>query len=201
MRRALFRIVSVMGFGVAGYALSYFLGLPFRIMDPHFFQVRHMLYGHVLGGAVALLSGPWQFSSRLRTSRPQLHRAIGYTYVTAIFVGGIFGLVLAKISMGGWITHLGFGSLAVAWMATTAVALNYARKGNFLRHRAWMVRSFALSLAAVSLRNYLPLLSMRLPFLTAYAIVSWLCWVPNLILAEWLIASPSRSSQMVASVR
>jgi uncharacterized membrane protein len=202
MRRLLFGLLAFFGFGVAGYALTYLFGIPFRFMDPHFFRVRHLLYGHVIGGAVALLAGPWQFSNKLRARRPRLHRALGYTYASAILVGGIFGLILAPISMGGILTHLGFGLLAVAWMTTTGVAVQLARQGNYARHQAWMMRSFALSLAAVTLRNYLPLLSMKVPFLTAYAIVSWLCWVPNLVVAEWLIAvrTPSQAAAHAQSV-
>ena len=188
MKRALFGLLSLMAFGVAVYGLTYFFGVPFRFMSPHFFQVRHLLYPHVLGGAVALLTGPWQFSTRLRMNRPKLHRALGYTYFTAVLLGGVFGLILSTISMGGLATHLGFGTLAVVWIATTCTAVMRARNGDFVRHQTWMMRSFALSLAAVTLRNYLPLLSMKLPFLTAYAIVSWLCWVPNLIVVECMIA-------------
>jgi uncharacterized membrane protein len=189
MRRALFVVMCVGCVGVAGYGLSYFFGLPFRFVYRHFIEVRHLLYGHVFGGAVALLTGPWQFSTRLRALKPRVHRALGYMYVSAIVVGGVFGLVLATMSMGGLVAHLGFGTLAVAWLTTTAVAVQSARTGNFVKHQQWMVRSFALSLAAVTLRNWLPLLAMKLPFLTAYAIVSWLCWVPNLLVAEWMIAS------------
>ena len=189
MRRTVFIVVSFMGVGVAGYALTYFFGIPFRFMDPHFFHVRYLLYPHVLGGAIALLTGPWQFSTRLRMKQPKLHRILGYAYCAAILLGGVFGLVLSTVSMGGLATHLGFGLLALAWISTTLIAVHHARHGDFVRHQDWTVRSFGLSLAAVSLRIFLPLLNLALPFLTAYAVVSWLCWIPNLALAEWMIAS------------
>ena len=51
-----------------------------------------------------------------------------------------------------------------------------------------MVRNYALTLAAVALRNELPLMLVaRVQFSDAYVIVSWLCWVPNLLVAEWLL--------------
>ena len=51
-----------------------------------------------------------------------------------------------------------------------------------------MVRNYARTLAAVTLRNELPLLLVaRMQFSYAYVIVSWLCWVPNLLVAEWLL--------------
>ena len=51
-----------------------------------------------------------------------------------------------------------------------------------------MIGSYALTLAAVTLRIYLPLsLALGVPFANAYRVISWLCWVPNIILAEWLV--------------
>jgi hypothetical protein len=52
-----------------------------------------------------------------------------------------------------------------------------------------MIRNFSLTLAAVTLRQYLPfaLFVLHWPFLRAYVPISWLCWVPNLILAELII--------------
>jgi hypothetical protein len=51
-----------------------------------------------------------------------------------------------------------------------------------------MIRSYALTLAAVKLRLYLPLSQVvGIPFADAYQAVAWVCWVPNLVVAEWLV--------------
>lgn len=51
-----------------------------------------------------------------------------------------------------------------------------------------MVRNFALTFAAVTLRLWLPASVVSgVPFELAYAIVAWLCWVPNLAVAEWML--------------
>ena len=49
-------------------------------------------------------------------------------------------------------------------------------------------RNYALTLAAVTLRIELPLLQMAggMTFDQAYATIAWMCWIPNLVLAEWL---------------
>ena len=48
-----------------------------------------------------------------------------------------------------------------------------------------MIRSFALTLAAVTLRLYLPLAAiLSINFEDAYRAISFLAWVPNLLLAE-----------------
>ncbi len=49
------------------------------------------------------------------------------------------------------------------------------------------MRSFALT-AAITLRIYLPLsIAARVPFSAAYPAIAWLCWIPNLFFAEWLV--------------
>ena len=51
-----------------------------------------------------------------------------------------------------------------------------------------MIRSFALTFAAVMLRIYLPLAQVAgIPFDVSYPVISFLCWVPNLLVAELLL--------------
>jgi hypothetical protein len=106
-----------------------------------------------------------------------------------VLVGSLAGFASALHSEGGLVTHLGFGILAVLWFFTGLMAYGHARAGRIEEHREWMIRNFSLSLAAVTLRQYLPfaLFVMHWPFLRAYVPISWLCWVPNLIVAEWMI--------------
>ena len=48
-----------------------------------------------------------------------------------------------------------------------------------------MVRSFAMTFGAVTLRLYLPIAPiMGYDFMAAYVAISWLAWVPNLMVAE-----------------
>lgn len=90
--------------------------------------------------------------------------------------------------MGGMTAHLGFGLLAVAWLTTGFMAYRSVRRGRYQDHRRWMVRNFALTLAAVTLRIYIPsAMASSLAFGVAYPIIAWACWVPNLLVAEWLV--------------
>jgi hypothetical protein len=62
------------------------------------------------------------------------------------------------------------------------------RRRDLAAHRAWMVRSYALTLAAVTLRIYLPAAVIGgLDMTFAYPAIAWLCWVPNHVIAEWLL--------------
>jgi len=140
---------------------------------------------HVAGAATALLVGPVQFSSRLRTRFRRVHRWTGRTYAVSCLVGGVAGFLLALGASTGPISTIGFGSLAILWLVTTVLAWRRAMQRRFIEHRAWMIRSFALTLAAVTLRLYLPLAAiLSINFEDAYRAISFLAWVPNLLLAE-----------------
>ncbi len=55
-------------------------------------------------------------------------------------------------------------------------------------HRIWMIRSAGLTFAGVTLRLWLPAqLIFGVPFDVAYQVVAWVCWVPNLIVAEYFV--------------
>lgn len=146
------------------------------------------LWIHIAGSVVALTLGAFQFLPALRRGRVKPHRWIGRTYVLGCLVGGTAGLILATGSWAGPVATAGFGGLALIWIAVNLLGWRAAVQGRFVAHRHWMIRSWALTLAAVTLRIYLPLVEISgLPFPPAYQAISFLAWVPNLILAElWL---------------
>ncbi|MFI4934429.1 MAG: DUF2306 domain-containing protein [Caulobacterales bacterium] len=148
-----------------------------------------VLFVHVGFAVTALMIGPFQFFGGIRTRWPRWHRRLGTLYVICCLTGGSAGLVLAIGTTAGPIATAGFGLLAIAWLTTTFMAWRLARARDFVRHRRWMIRSFALTLAAVTLRLYLPLTALpHLGFFPVYRAVSFLCWVPNLIVAEIYLA-------------
>lgn len=149
---------------------------------------------HFVTGGLALILGVWGFRRDLLVSRRELHRIVGKLYVLLVLVSGTSGLAMACFSMGGMTTHFGFGLLAVAWLATTFLGWHRIHKAkNVIAHRRWMVRSYALTCAAISLRIQLgPLAYLLEGFDSAYKIVSWSAWIPNLIFAElWLKRRPN----------
>ena len=152
------------------------------------------LFLHIGGGVIALAVGSFQFSRLLRTRYRALHRWLGRIYLIAVAVGGVAAFRIALESFGGLPTHVGFGLLAALWLTTTAVAYRRILQRDIQSHREWMIRSFALTFAAVTLRIYLPLFAgvLKLDFLPAYRTISWLCWVPNLLLAEVLVTRSRR---------
>jgi hypothetical protein len=190
MRKAAWVIMTALAVIIAVYALLVLLLPGF---GPPFIAERRALVpialvAHLVGGLTALVLGPWQLNSRLRARAIGRHRWMGRGYVLAVLIGGLGALGLAPLSEEGLVTHVGFGLLAVLWLTATFMAYMRIRAGDPARHRVWMIRSYALTLAAVMLRIYLPLSQVAgIPFADAYQVVAWLCWVPNLVVAEWLV--------------
>jgi uncharacterized membrane protein len=140
---------------------------------------------HAVSAATALLLGPLQFWRSLRSRRPRAHRLVGRLYVLACMLGGASGFVLALGSTAGPIAGAGFATLALAWIYVTGRGVRLAVQGRYDEHRRWMIRSFALTFAAVTLRLLL-ILAPAAPIgsTDAYRAIAWLCWVPNLLIVE-----------------
>lgn len=186
-----FGTMAFLSLGVAGYAAFVYGFLPLGSLLHPDMKVTYNLhaaaiYTHVFGAMFALLLGPWQFSRRLRTSYPELHRWMGRFYLgVGVLIGGLAGLYMAFHAFGGFVAQTGFGMLAVFWLFTGMRAYLAIRSGDVGTHRRWMVRNFALSFAAVTLRLWLPgSVASGIPFEVAYPVIAWACWVPNLIFAE-----------------
>jgi uncharacterized membrane protein len=158
------------------------------VMVAHLAPRALAVYLHIGLAPIALALMPFQFSANLRQRRPALHRWLGRGYALAILISGVAGLLLALGTEAGPIAGWGFGILAVLWLGVTARAVFLARAGRIAQHRRWMIRSAALTFAAVTLRLYLPVLALIFGFETGYPLVAWLCWVPNLMLVEWWLA-------------
>ena len=144
---------------------------------------------HVLGSGVALLIGPFQFMAGLRARRPALHRTLGQVYVAMIFVGGIGGVGLAVMAHGGLVARAGFLLLDACWIYTIIRAFVAIRARRIVTHQQWMLRNFALTFGAVTLRIWLGVgFVFGIPFDEIYPVTAWLAWVPNLLLVEWYLA-------------
>jgi uncharacterized membrane protein len=179
----------LLALGVSGYTLWLLLADPRPSFVVALFD-RSPLAAmvHLVCSPVALLTGALQINRVIRTRYEMLHRWLGRLYVLAAVLGGASGLALAFGSFAGPVTHWGFGLMAVLWLVTTGWGFGAIRSGARDTHRDWMIRSYAITLGAITLRLYIPISQIAgIPFEDAYRAIAWLCWVPNLLLAEWLI--------------
>jgi uncharacterized membrane protein len=186
---------SVMVFfaiGVAAYAFQFLsVGIQNALPAMAYHVPDRLLPAslHFGIGGLVLLIGPFQFVPRIRSSWPRLHRWMGRIYVAGCLLSGIAAFMLASSTNAGPVARTGFSLLAVFWIITTTMAFLKARGRDFFAHKRWMIRSYALTLAAVTLRIYLPvsMAGFGMPYNVVYPIISFACWVPNVIVAEWFL--------------
>lgn len=156
----------------------------------HLKHWRYAFYTHILLSIFSLIAGMTQFSDYILNRHKRLHRVMGYVYVIDVLcLAGPSGLIMAFYANGDLVSKSSFVLLSLLWIGFTAFAFMKALKKEFKMHEAWMIRSYALTLSAITLR----LLALVLPHVvhleakTAYALIAWLSWTLNLLVAEWII--------------
>jgi uncharacterized membrane protein len=156
------------------------------VQKARMFDIAAIGYAHTLGGMIAMLIGPFQFISAIRRRVPAVHRWLGRVYLTCVGLGGLAGLYLSPGSYAKNTFGIAFIALALAWLYTGTKAYLTIRSGNVTAHRRWMIRNYALTYAAVTLRVEMPLLIVLAGMapIMALNIIGWFCWVPNLLIVE-----------------
>jgi uncharacterized membrane protein len=155
---------------------------PHNLERHHHLMVRWLLLPHLLTGSVALLSGPVQFSSRIRRRMPRLHRILGRFYVGSVLIAAPFAISIPifvgqdKFYIAGTILHAG------SWYVTTVVAFLIAYNRHIPQHRQWMIRSYALTFSFIVVRVFSKFVPLHDPeFGMADAIITVLViLVPNI---------------------
>jgi len=202
MRRFQFALLALAAIIIGFYPAIYFL------IDPRFGLLQSKsaalladgvwnagFYTHITLGGLALLSGWSQFSSTLRARRLNLHRTLGKIYVAAVLISGTAGIYVGFFATGGWMASLGFICLGIVWVSSTLAAYSSIRRKDTHRHQRMMIYSYGACFAAVTLRIWLPLLTLAFgDFIPAYRLVAWLCWVPNLAVAHWIVLGLNKKS-------
>ena len=192
MAKAAFWALAASSLAVAAYAaVAYGFLVPGQTVHPAmqsaYAEHSSRILVHVASSLLALAVGPWQFIPALRR-RKAWHRGLGFVYFLAVFVGGISGFFTAFIAQGGVFSQLGFMTLAVLWIVSAILALMAIKRGDYRSHEAWSIRGFALTFAAVTIRLQLAAgFAAGQRFADFYWFLSWTCWIPNLLAAEWLI--------------
>lgn len=142
-------------------------------------------YGHISFGGLALMIGWLQFVKKIRSKRLLVHRNVGKVYVVSAVASGLCGVYLGFFATGGIVSSIGFICLGVIWLFTTIRAYIAVKNKDLSLHQGLMIYSYAACFAAVTLRVWLPFLTLIFgEFVLAYKIVAWLCWVPNMIFAH-----------------
>lgn len=166
-----------------------FLALPlaeaFPDMAPHIDGARIGFLAHIIAAPLVLALGGFQLLPKLRARRPRLHRVFGRISVVAMIVAGGGALFMAPLANGGVVSTLGFGLLALLWIGCAVAGYVTVRKRDFAAHRRFMMRGYALTFAAVSLRiMLLGMMAAGMAYVDAIRILAWASWLPLLLAME-----------------
>ncbi len=192
-------------FGIILYAsyLLILLSLPYIHFIPgveflatkqliyHIDAWRISFYVHVFTSPIVILAGLFQFNGWILRNKPRLHRLLGMSYVIVVlFVTGPAALIMSLYANGGRTAQTSFVILSCLWILFTFLAYRKVRKHDYSSHIKWMIRSYALTLSAVTLRFYAYLFdvfNLNLGPKETYILLAYLSWIPNLIFAEILM--------------
>jgi len=170
----------------------------------HLDYYRIAFYSHISTSLIVLLSGAFLFSDFILKNYSKLHRYAGRTYVfLLLLIAAPSGMVMAFHANGDWLTKLSFLILTPLWWWFTWKGFRTALQKDFKAHRVWMIRSYALTLSAISLRVYQMILGTFF-FMepeVQYLLVSWGSWVGNLVVVEFYFSMKKLKSNRFVSWR
>lgn len=205
-------ILKGVGWGIMALLalLLFVIASPYLTRNPevYFPEQRSVYTAHTTGivlhiGAamLAIIIGPFQFLPKSITRRYlKFHRWLGRIYLVSVLISGLAGLYMAQFAHGGLAARVGFALLSISWLFSGTMAYTRIRNKDVQSHRQWMVRNYALTFAGVTLRLWIPLFTLvaGFEFTEAYIAIAWLCWVPNLMVAEWIISRIRPNQRKVA---
>ena len=170
--------------------------------DIHFLQYKQAyihnpvwiaaFYTHIFTSILALMAGFTQFSDVFMKKYRPWHRRIGRIYAyNILLVNFPAGMILAINANGLLPSKIAFTLLDCLWFWFTWKAVAAARQHRFVEHKQYMIRSFALTFSAITLRSWKIILmhTFHPDPLRLYMIDAWMGFVPNLLFAEMLIRS------------
>ncbi len=194
--------IFISSFAVALVSLRFIplqLELAFPSMVHQIANAKNLFLLHIAASPIALALGAYQFFPNMRKRHLTAHRWVGRLYVLTVVIGGISGFLIA-FEIEGLIGTAGFAALALLWIFTTVQAVIKARAKQIADHRIWMIRSFALTFAAVTLRLQLAIFTLfDMPYEQVYMFLAWSCWVPNLLFAMWWVSKNPRPPVLKAN--
>jgi uncharacterized membrane protein len=160
-----------------------------------YFEFKWIIMGHVAGGMLALLTGPFQLWAAFRNRYRRAHRVMGRVYVSATCVGAVCALILATTTapIVNWPYALSLHMLASVWLGSGLMAWRTAVSKQFKLHDEWAMRSYIATVAFVA-----QALSFELPFIarlgafadTATTLI-WFSWTLPMVAYDYLRAMNS----------
>lgn len=161
--------------------------------NARFFAAPIPVVVHIVGATVFCTLGAFQFSPGLRRRRRGWHRVAGRVVIPCGLAAALSGLWMTLFyplpdSDGDLLAamRIVFGTTMVASLVLGFTAI---RRRDITRHRAWVVRGYAIGQGAGTqvLTNVPWLLLVGVPGQFARALLMGAGWVINIAFAEWVI--------------
>lgn len=151
---------------------------------------RISFYVHIAAGALCIATALLQFSSWILKRRKRIHVISGKIYVfVVLLIGAPTGFYMTFFAKGGFWERACFMLMAIFWFYTTYKGfVTAAREKNFLAHKFWMIRSYAMALTAVTFRVYHILFYLLgWGHFDNYSVSLWISVFGNALVAEAII--------------
>lgn len=161
--------------------------------NARFFAAPLPVVLHIAGAAGFIVLGAFQFVPSIRRQWPGWHRRIGRLVIGSGLVAALSALWMAQFyalpAHDGVLLYgfrIFFGSLMAVSLVLGFVAI---RRRQISRHRAWMMRGYAIGLGAGTqvLTLLVGEIILGAPGAVARGWLMGIAWVINLALAEWVI--------------
>lgn len=121
--------------------------------------------------------------------------------VNALFINVPAGFIMAINANGLWPSRLAFLILGGLWLYFTYKGWRSAISSDFKAHRRWMIRSYALTFSAITLRTWRIVLAPVVPDPhILYMIDAWMGFVPNILLVEWFLRREKKNKILPVKV-
>ncbi len=168
--------------------------------DPEWIHLRpvgYWIFLHGIPGAIALLTAPIQFSSRIRNRYRAFHRATGYVYFVSVLMAAPLGMYVARLLTSNPVSYTISWVHGGSWLLCTLIAIKLVRNGDVTRHREWMMRSYSWALvfltARIAIRVINPASQNTLDAIIWINMGTAMLW-PQLII-NWRQIFPNRHTQ------
>lgn len=144
-------------------------------------------YLHVAAGLLCLSLAPLLFVQQLLTKG--VHKTLGKVFAyNTLLVLVPTGIYLSLYAKGGLTSTLSFSLLGVLLAYSILKGIGWIRKGNLIKHKEWMIRTYALAASALTFRLFhIALLSLSQDYIEVYLASVNLSLVANLLIAEVII--------------
>ena len=170
---------------------------PASFLRQRYAPLHWLMFAHGIPGALALVLGVFQFSSRLRQRHLQVHRVLGRIYVASAVISAPVALVVA--------TKLPIPSLFMAaliqsagWIISIATALYCVRTGKIQQHKEWMMRGYPFAMVFVVVRVILAIPAIERMGVFGVITVVWsviaaACFLPSFVIAWQALAASNKT--------